>query len=216
MTKPRIVLADDHPIVLAGLRKLVEERCEVVAAVEDGRALVAAVERLKPDLVVLDISMPLLNGFDAAIKIRKALPGVKLLFLTMHSSPSYATEAFKAGADGYLLKQSAASELVPAIDAVMKGLGYITPAMTKSMLSTMLNLRAPRLGTGVGGLSPRQREVLQLVAEGKTAKQIALLLNVSVKTVDFHKNRIMQQLGLHSTPELVRFAIAEGLVSAEP
>ncbi len=215
MKKPRILLADDHSIVLAGLCKLVEEHFEVVGTAEDGRALVEAAERLKPDVVVLDISMPLLNGLDAAIEIKKRLPDVKLLFLTMHSSPSYVTASFKAGGDGFLLKQSAASELVSAIEAVLKGHGYLTPAITKPILRTVVESKDAGLKASLAALSPRQREVLQLVAEGKTAKDIALLLNVSVKTVEFHKHRIMRQLDVHSTPELVRFAIAEGLVNAE-
>ena len=138
MKKPRILIADDHSILLAGLRKLVESLCEVVGTVEDGRALVEAATRLKPDLILLDISMPLLNGLDAARQIRKSVPDAKLLFLTMHASPTYATEALKAGGNGYLLKQSAASELPQAIKAVLDGQTYLTPAITKRVLEGML------------------------------------------------------------------------------
>ena len=215
MKKPRLLMADDHAILLAGLRKLVEDCCEVVGTVEDGRALLETAERLKPDLILLDISMPLLNGLDAARQLKKLLPETKLLVLTMHSSPTYATEAFKMGASGYLLKQSAASELPQAIHAVLKGQIYLTPAITRSVIEATLNPNQQELKRAVSDLTPRQREVLQLVAEGRRSKDIATLLNVSVKTVEFHKTCLMEQLDLHSTPALVKFAIAEGLFSAE-
>jgi DNA-binding NarL/FixJ family response regulator len=216
MMKARILIADDHSILLAGLKKLVEETYEVVGTVEDGRALIEAAERLKPDLILMDISMPLLNGLDAARQLKKLVPDSKLLFLTMHSSPTYATEAFKAGANGYLLKQSAASELPQAIAAVLRGQTYLTPAITREVLETTLQPGQLALKHSLSALTPRQREVLQLIAEGKGTKEVATLLNVSVKTVEFHKARLMEQLDLHSTPALIKFAIAEGLVSADP
>ena len=215
MTKPRVLIADDHSILLAGLCKLIENRCEVVGTVEDGRALLEAAMHLKPDLILLDISMPLLNGLDTARQLKKLVPDAKLLFLTMHSSPTYAAEAFRAGARGYLLKQSAASELPQAIEAVLKGQTYLTPSITKSILETVLRPGQAKLKSSLMHLTPRQREVLQLVAEGKSTKVVASILNVSVKTVEFHKARLMEQLDLHSTPALIRFAIAEGLVNAE-
>ncbi|MDH4304170.1 MAG: response regulator transcription factor [Nitrospira sp.] len=213
--KPRLLLADDHAIMLAGLRSLVEERCEIVGMVEDGRALVEAAERLRPDLILLDISMPLLNGIDAARRIKQSVPDAKLLFLTMHAAPVFANEALQAGGSGYLLKQSAASELPQAIDAVLKGQFYLTPAITRTVLYSGVKPNATELRKSLTQLTPRQREVLQLLAEGKTVKDIAGLLNVSVKTVDFHKTRLMEQLDLHSTLALAKFAIAEGLVSAD-
>jgi DNA-binding NarL/FixJ family response regulator len=213
--KPRLLMADDHSIMLAGLRKLVEGTCEVVGAVEDGRALVEAAERLRPDLILLDISMPLLNGMDAARQIKKSVPDAKLIFLTMHASPVFATEALQAGASGYLLKQSAASELPHAIETVLKGQTYLTPTITKPVLDSMVRQNQGELKKTLMQLTPRQREVLQLLAEGKSPKDIAVLLNVSVKTVDFHKTRLMEQLDLHSTLALCKFAIAEGLVSAD-
>jgi len=216
MKKARVLIADDHSILLAGLKKLVEDTYEVVGTVEDGRALIEAAERLKPDLILMDISMPLLNGLDAARQLKKLQPDSKLLFLTMHSSPAYAAEAFKAGASGYLLKQSAASELTQAIAAVLRGQAYLTPAITRQVLETALQPSQPALKHSLAALTPRQREVLQLIAEGKGTKDVATLLNVSVKTVEFHKARLMEQLDLHSTPALIKFAIAEGLVSAEP
>lgn len=215
MTKPRILIADDHSIVLAGLCKLVEAdgEGEVVGTAEDGRALVEEAQKLRPDIILLDISMPLLNGLDAARQIRKLVPECKLIMLTMHATPTYAAEAFKAGVSGYLIKRSAASELKHAIQAVLRGQHYMTPLITKDVLDSALhppegNVRKRPPST----LTSRQREVLQLVAEGKGTKEIASLLKISVKTVEFHKFRIMDELDLHSTAELTKYAIAEGLV----
>lgn len=213
MTKPRILMADDHSIVLAGLRKLVESEGEVVGTVEDGRSLVAEAEKLRPDIILLDISMPLLNGLDAARQLTKLVPESKLIFLTMHATPTYATEAFKAGASGYLIKRSAATELKQAIQAVMRGQHYMTPLITRDVLAAVLHPQEkPPCTRQLATLTPRQREVLQLIAEGKGTKEVASLLNISVKTVEFHKLRIMEELDLHSTAELIKFAIAEGLV----
>jgi RNA polymerase sigma factor (sigma-70 family) len=213
--KPRVLIADDHSILLAGVRKLIEDRCEVVGTVEDGQALVKAAGHLQPDLILLDISMPLLNGLDAARQIKKLLPDAKLLFLTMHSSPTWAAEALKVGASGYLLKQSAATELSQAIETVLKGQTYLAPAIVRPIFETVSRPAQPEIKTAVMDLTPRQREVLQLIAEGKSTKEVAEILCVSVKTVEFHKARIMEQLGLHSTTSLIKFAIAEGLASAE-
>lgn len=215
MAKPRVLMADDHSILLAGVRKLIEDECEIVGTVEDGRALIQATGSLKPDLILLDISMPLLNGLDAAREIKKFMPDCKLLFLTMHASPTYATEALKAGGSGYLLKQSAASELRVAIEAILNGQTYLTPAITRSVLDAALKPGQQGLKRPVTDLTPRQREVLQLIGEGKGTKDVAALLNVSVKTVEFHKARLMEQLDLHSTADLIKFAIAEGLATAE-
>ncbi|MEK6786389.1 MAG: response regulator transcription factor [Nitrospirota bacterium] len=212
--RPRVLLADDHSLMLAGLRRLVEETCDVVGAVEDGRALVEAVQHLEPDLILLDISMPLLNGIDAARQIRKLHHPAKLIFLTMHTSPSYVTEAFHVGASGYLLKRSAPMELPLAIEAVLKGQQYLTPSITKPVLAqTMEREEAPVLKGSAVALTPRQREVLQLIGEGKGTKAIASLLHVSVKTVEFHKTCLMKQLDLHTTAELMRYAITQGLAS---
>ncbi len=215
--RPRVLLADDHSLMLAGLRRLVEETCDVVGAVEDGRALVEAVQHLEPDLILLDISMPLLNGIDAARQIRKLHHPAKLIFLTMHTSPSYVTEAFHVGASGYLLKRSAPMELPLAIEAVLKGQQYLTPSITKPVLAqTMEREEAPALKGSAVALTPRQREVLQLIGEGKGTKAIASLLHVSVKTVEFHKTCLMKQLNLHTTAELMRYAITQGLASDQP
>lgn len=213
MTRPRILMADDHSLVLAGLRKLVEAEGDVVGTVEDGRALVEEARRLRPDLILLDISMPLLNGLDAARQLTKLVPEAKLIFLTMHATPTYATEAFKAGASGYLIKRSAASELKQAIQAVIRGQHYMTPLITKDVLAATLYHPGDQMRQRpVDLLTPRQREVLQLVAEGKSAKTMASILHISVKTVEFHKARLMDILDLHSTADLTKYAVAEGLV----
>ena len=212
MKKPRVLMADDHSILLAGVRKLLEERYDVVGMVEDGRALLEAAERFKPDLILVDISMPLLNGLDAVRQLRKSQPDVKLLFLTMHASPQYATEAFKAGGSGYLLKQSAVSELPQAIEAVLQGKYYLTPSIAKPIIEQALKAEEkPAVKGSIAELTPRQREVLQLIGEGKRTKEVAELLKLSVKTVEFHKNCLMKELNLHTTTELVRYAIKQGL-----
>lgn len=212
MKKPRVLMADDHSLILAGLRKLVEEECEVVGTVEDGRALVEAAQRLRPDLILLDISMPLLNGLEAARQLRTLVPESKLIFLTMHASPTYATEAFQAGASGYLLKHSAAEELSQAIKSVLQGRHYLTPLLTKEVMDSVLSPSSGERGTPTA-LTARQREVLQLVTEGHGTKEIATILNVSVKTVEFHKARLMQQLDLHTIADLTKYAITQGITS---
>ncbi|MBS0183180.1 MAG: response regulator transcription factor [Nitrospira sp.] len=214
MTRLRILMADDHSLVLAGLRRLVEEEGDVVGTVEDGRALIEQAQRLRPDLIFLDISMPLLNGLDAARQLTKLVPDSKLIFLTMHATPTYVTEAFKVGAVGYLVKQSAAEELKQAIQAVWRGQHYMTPLVTKDTMGATLHpSQEPVCKRPVTALTPRQREVLQLIAEGKSTKSIAFLLHISVKTVEFHRTRLMEELSLHSAAELTRYAVSEGLVS---
>jgi len=212
MKKPRVLMADDHSMILAGLRKLVEGECEVVGTVEDGRALVEAAQKLRPDLILLDISMPLLNGLEATRQLTKLVPESKVIILTMHASPTYATEAFQAGASGYLLKRSAASELNQAIQSVLQGRQYLTPLITKDVLDSVFKPSTGERGTPAStALTPRQREVLQLVAEGRGTKEIATILSVSVKTVEFHRSRIMQQLDIHTTADLTKYAITHGI-----
>ena len=213
---PRVLLADDHTLVLEGIKKLLEPHFDLVGTVEDGRALLEAAKTLKPDVVLADISMPLLNGIDAARQLRKTLPDAKIIFLTMHSDPTYVAEAFRAGAAGYLLKRSAASELVFAIEEVLKGRFYVTPAVAKDVLGDVFgeNEASRRKPPTEGrSLTPRQREVLQLVAEGKSIKEIATILDISIKTVEFHKSRIMEELDLHTTAELTKYAVAHGIAS---
>ena len=215
--KSRVLMADDHSILLAGLRKLIEDQCEVVETVENGRALLEAAGRLKPDLILLDISMPLLNGLEAARHLMKSLPKTKLLFLTMHASPRYAMEAFKVGAHGFLLKQSAVSELPQAIKAVLSGRHYLTPLIAKPVIDHALNAKTTEEMKGtVAELTPRQREILQLIGEGKGTKDIATLLDISVKTVQFHKACLMEELNMHTTAELMRYAITQGFTCDLP
>ncbi|MCA9421619.1 MAG: response regulator transcription factor [Nitrospira sp.] len=214
VTRPRIILADDHALVLEGLAKLVTEGCDLVGKVEDGRALLQAAQKLEPDVIVLDISMPKLNGLDAARQLRKLLPSIKLIFLTMHADPQYAKEAFQIGASGFLLKRSAASELMQAINAVMKGQYYVTPAIAKDFLGTLTQeMPAPQAEGNY--LTPRQREVLQLIAEGHSTKEMATMLHVSPKTIEFHRAKIIRELNCQNTAELTRYAITHGLVSPE-
>lgn len=213
-TRPRVLLADDHSLVLEGLAKLVMDDCDLVGKVEDGRALIQAAQRVEPDIIVLDISMPKLNGLEAGRQLKKLLPSVKLIFLTMHADPVYAKEAFQIGAYGFLLKRSAASELMQAIQSVMKGQYYVTPAIAKDMLSSLIQ-QTPIPQVKTSSLTPRQREVLQLIAEGHSTKEIARMLDVATKTIEFHRTRIIRELDLHSTAELTRYAIAHGLVSPE-
>jgi DNA-binding NarL/FixJ family response regulator len=210
MKVPRILLADDHPMVLEGVAKLVEEFGEVVGKVEDGRALLEVASHLTPDVVVMDISMPGLNGLEAARHLQKLLPQCKIIFLTMHADPSYIAAAFEAGASGYLLKRSAGSELKQAVKSVLAGRQYVTPLVQSrdEPLRDSLGRGAPSFKQ----LTPRQREVLQLIAEGHSTKEIAILLNISTKTVEFHKAKVMETLGMHTIPELTKFAFAHGLV----
>ena len=208
--RPRVLLADDHTLVLEGLRRILEDKCDLVGTVEDGRTLVEAAERLRPDVILLDISMPLLNGLEAARIVRTRVPEAKIIFLTMHADPTYAREAFRAGASGYLLKRSATSELAKAISVVLRGRPYVTPLFPAQVLQP-LGSDLLQLTPESGSLTPRQREVLQLVAEGHSAKEIAGQLKISKKTVDFHKGRIMDRLGLRTTSELTKYAVAHGV-----
>lgn len=211
MKRLRLIMADDHSLVLAGFRKLLEDEFDIVAVVEDGRTLVAAARQLHPDVILLDISMPLLNGIDAARHIRRESPGVKLIFLTMHSEPEYVQEALAAGGSGYLLKRSAASELVTAIRIVSAGKQYITPVLNKD-LREFLSETGPK--NALSPLSTRQREVLQLIAEGRPMKEIAFRLNISIKTVQHHKHCLTSKLGIRSTAGLTAYAIEKGIIGS--
>lgn len=213
MKRPRLLLADDHPLVLAGLRSLLEAECEVLGVASDGRSLVEAALRLKPEVIVLDIGLPLLNGIDAARLIKKELPETKLLFLTMHSNLAYLKDALAAGASGYVLKTSAREELLGAVQDVVRNRIHVSPGFGEEIVSQFE--RHPRSITGSQSiLTARQREILQLVAEGRTAKEIAGILNVSLQTVAFHKHQIMNKLGLRTTAELTKYAIQDGLVAS--
>ena len=213
MTKPRVLLADDHSLLLEGLKRILEGHCDVVGMVEDGRALLDAAARLKPTLVLLDISMPLLNGIDATRQLKSLLPEIKVIIVTMHANVDYLSEAFKAGAEGYLLKRSAGTELTQAIDSVLRGHYYVSSVLTKTLINFVIGYSATPEPTCQSVLTPRQREILQLVAEGKMIKEIAQILSIAPKTVRFHKANIMDQLDLRTTAELTKYAITHGLTS---
>lgn len=209
MKRTRILLADDHTLTLEGIRSVIEPHHEIAGMVTDGRALVDAVLRLKADLVILDITMPLLNGIDAAVQIKKMLPEVKLLFVTMHVNPAYLEAALNAGAIGYVLKSAAREELLDAIESVLNGRIYVSPSLSSEHLE---RFRDPSRAAATLRLSTREREILQLIAEGRAAKEIAFRLSVSVKTVAFHRDNIKRKLGLRTTAELTKYAIETGLV----
>ncbi|HEU0178901.1 MAG TPA: response regulator transcription factor [Blastocatellia bacterium] len=212
MSKPRVLLADDHTIVAEGLRSLLEGEFEFVGTVGDGRALLDAAQKLKPDVIVADISMPLLNGLDAARHLKRAGATAKIIFLTMHAEAQFAAEAFRAGASGYLLKSSAGEELITAIHEVVKGRAYVTPLITRDVLSFLMGAAKGPEQPAVK-LTPRQREVLQLIAEGRTMKEVASILNISARTVESHKYEMMEAIGVQTNAELVQYAIKIGLVT---
>jgi DNA-binding NarL/FixJ family response regulator len=209
MSRPRVLLADDHALLLGAFEKLLASECDIVGQVADGRALVAAAEALKPDLVVLDISMPLLNGLEAGRQIKQKARHVKLVFLTMNEDTDLSAEAFRSGASGYLLKRSAASELLTAIREVMQGRSYVTPLITEGLVGSLIQADEHAPGQD---LTPRQREVLQLLAEGRSMKEVAGVLNLTPRTVAFHKYRMMEQLKDKSTAELVQYAVKHHIV----
>ena len=209
MAKPRVLLADDHALLLGAYEKLLTGECEIVGNVGDGRALVAAAESLKPDLIILDISMPLLNGLEAARQIKRAQNGVKLVFVTMNEDPGLAAEAFRAGANAYLLKSSAWAELLTAIREVLRGRSYVTPLVTNDLVGSLMNQEEHKTADE---LTSRQREVLQLLAEGHSMKEVARLLNLTPRTVAFHKYRMMEQLNVKSTAELIQYAVRRHIV----
>jgi len=210
-TRPHILIADDHIIFADGLRLLLEKQYNVVGTVADGRALVAEAVRLKPDVIILDIGMPLLNGLDAAERVRQQLPKVKLVFLTMLDNPNLAAAAVELGAVGFVLKHSTGSELLKAIDQVLHGKCYVTPKLRAADWVAQ-KTRARQYSRH---LTPRQRDIVQMCAEGLPIKEIAGHLNLSEKTVEFHKHHIMQAFNLKSNADLVLLALKEGLISLE-
>jgi DNA-binding NarL/FixJ family response regulator len=207
--KPRVLLADDHVIVGEGLGRLIGEVAELVGRVTDGRQLVESARRLKPDIVVSDITMPVMSGLEALRELRAERSTARFIFLTVHTDARLASEAMRAGARGYLLKEAAGEELLEAIRTVMAGRTYLTPRMTQDVLQTI----AQPAGPEGHALRPRQREVLHGIAQGKRMKQIAAELGLSVRTVEDHKAQLMQALGAETTADLVKFAVRQGLVA---
>jgi DNA-binding NarL/FixJ family response regulator len=213
VSRPRILLADDHPIVAEGLQSLLSTRFDVVGVVADGQSLIEAARTLDPDVIVADISMPVLNGIEAALRLQQELPHIKVVILTMHREEAYARRALEAGASGYVLKVAAPIELVQAIDAALAGKTFVTPGLADHLVGH-LPRHADRVQDPVGSLTPRQREIVQLVAEGKTAKEIGAILGISARTVESHKYELMEALGLERSAELVQFAIKHGLIES--
>jgi DNA-binding NarL/FixJ family response regulator len=210
LRRPRVILADDHRLLREAFAQILEPKCEIVASVGDGRALLDSAAELKPDVVVVDIGMPHLNGLEAARQLRRTMPEVKIVILTINEDPDLAADAVRAGAACYLLKNSAASELLQAIDEAMWGRSYITPLVAKGLVEALARRsdepEEPSLS------SVRQREVLQLLAEGCTMKEIARILKITPRTVAFHKYGMMKHLGVKSTAELVRIALKMGVI----
>ncbi len=212
LLRPRVLLADDHRMVAEGLKVLLTSEFELLEVVENGHALIAAAKKLRPDVIVADITMPHLNGIDALAQLKKDHPGVKVVFLTMHREAAYARRALEAGAMAFVLKHSAPTELITAIRAALNGQTYITPALAGEVFRAIRH--EPQGATDPAGrLTPRQREILQLLAEGRSAKEIADTLAISARTMEFHKYQMMETLGLHNSAELVHFAIKQGIVS---
>lgn len=210
--RPTILIADDHGMLVDGLRKLLETDYEILGAVSDGRQILHEVQRLDPQLVVIDISMPSLNGIDATRQLREAGCSCKILILTMHPDATLAREALDAGASGYILKSSPASELLNAIKEVLLGRTFLSPAVTRDLLDIM-GKSATSHDNAWAKLTPRQREVLQLLAEGKSHKEVAAILNVSVKTAEYHKYALLEALGLKTNAELVQYAVRHGIIT---
>ena len=207
MTRPRILMADDHAMLLDAFKALLEPEFDVVGSVTDGRMLLEAFSRLHPEVVVLDIAMPLLNGLDAGRQLRAQRKSVKLIYLTMNSDPDLAGEALRMGASGYVLKSSAFHELKQAIRETLRGRSYITPLITRDVVGSLIEQTSRR------ELTMRQREVLQLLAEGRSMKEVGAILDITPRTVAFHKYQMMEQLRLKSSAELVQFAVRQGVVA---
>ena len=206
--RTKVLLADDHTVVAEGLATLLKNRFDLVGTVGNGSELIDAARKLRPDVIVADISMPVLSGLEALRRLKAARSDAKVIFLTMHADAQLATEAFRAGASGYVLKQSAGEELIAAIQEVLQGRTYLTPLMTKDVIANFTETTPPTVK-----LTTRQREVLRLIAEGRRMKEIGAILQLSTRTVETHKYEMMRGLGVESTAELVRYAVQIGLVA---
>jgi DNA-binding NarL/FixJ family response regulator len=211
MKRPSVLLADDHRMLLDALRQVLEPRYEVVGMVSDGRALLEGAVELRPEVIVLDIAMPQLNGLDAARHLKRTMPEVKLIFMTMNEEPDLVGEAFRAGASGFLLKRAAAFELTDAIDKVLKGGSYVTPSAAEGQAN--ISLREPKAREHTAEPTPRQREVIQLLAEGRSMKEVASILKITKRTVAAHKYAVMELLQLKTNADLVQYAIKRRIIS---
>ena len=209
--RPRVLLADDHLLVAEALKSLLTPEFDLVGVVEDGRELVEATRTLRPDVIVADVTMPHLNGIDALVRLRQGGDPVPVVFLTMHRDVTFARRALEAGASGFVLKHSAPAELLTAIRAALQGRTYLTPLLAGEVLEA-IKQGPDQADDPVASITPRQREVLQLLVEGLSAKEIASSLSLSVRTVEFHKYQMMETLGIRTNAELIRFAIKHGLV----
>lgn len=210
MKMPRIILADDHALVVEALRQLLLPHFDIVAIAADGLALLDLAVSLKPDVVVVDVGMPLLNGLEAGCQLKARMPNIKLVFLTMNDDPELAVQAMNAGASGYVLKKSAASELLQAVRAALQGKSYVTPQIARGIQDSFI--RNPHGKGHPKSLTPRQRQVLQLLAEGKSMREAAQILGVTARTVAFHKYKIMQDLSIRTNADLVQFAIKNRII----
>jgi DNA-binding NarL/FixJ family response regulator len=208
----RIGIAEDHQLVLEGIQKVIGDQYEVVGTASNGRDAVTLAAQQSPDLMLIDIAMPLLNGLDAARHIKRANPNIRIIFVTIQTNRDYVREAFEAGASGYVLKQAASSELISAIREVYSGRFFLSSLIADRILAGKVSQELSPLKLFTA-LTPRQREVLQLVAEGKSVKEIALNLYISVKTVEFHKKHLMEELKLRTSAELIRYAVEKGFVA---
>lgn len=213
MARVTVLLADDHAMFVEGLQALLKDSFDLIGVVHDGRALLKAVEELAPQVVVTDISMPMLNGVDAVRQIKNIRSQTKIVILTMHSEPQLAAEAFRAGAIGYVLKTALGEELIAAISEASKGRTYLTPLIAKDLISVLMEAKNPEQPDArEARITPRQREVLQLIAEGRTMKEIASILDISPRTAESHKYEMMDVLGVSTTAELIQYAIRLKLV----
>jgi len=211
MKRQRILLADDHTIIVEAFKALLEPDHDVVGTVSDGRALLEAAAKLKPDIAILDVAMPLLNGLDAARQLKKTMPEIKLIFLTMNQDPSLAAEAFRIGASGYLLKTSVGAEFMIAVKEVARGMSYVTPLISEELGEGFR--RNPANTPSIPKLTSRQREVLQLLAEGRSMKEAASILKITPRTIAFHKYRLMKKFRLSSNADFMQFAFERGVVT---
>lgn len=215
MSRARVLLADDHSLILEGIRKLLESQYEVVGVADNGDMLVREADRTRPDLVVLDVSMPILNGIDAGREIRRTQPRVKLVFISMHSNAVYVRKAMEAGASAYVLKSGASEELLTAIERAREGRTFLSPGLSYELIEDVTQ-RSRMDARHVLELTSRQKQILQMIAEGKQNKEVAGILHISVRTVEFHRSRLMTRLGARTLAELIRFALQEGLIVLPP